>query len=180
MGQLYRYKGVAELAAAADALHAAGARFQLVFLGPHTRFSRRFFAGRSRPWLHVLGRVSRQDKWDALEAASVVCLPSRHEAFGRVFLEAWSTGTPVVGCRIPAVREVVADGESGILVEPGSVAELAGALERVLDDRELAHRLGEHGRRAVAARFSWRHVVARVEAAYEAVTAPAEAAAVAR
>jgi len=175
VGQLYQYKGVAELTAAADALHARGIRFQLVFLGPHTRFSRDFFARRSRPWLHVLGHVSQQDKWDALTAATVVCLPSRHEAFGRVFLEAWSKRRPVIGCRIPAVREVVTDGASGILVEPGSAAELAGALERVLDDPELARRLGESGYRELGSRFTWRHVVYRVEAAYEAVAAPARA-----
>ncbi len=166
IGQLYSYKGVADLVAAGEALHSRGNDFKLVFLGPETPFSRGFFAKQQQPWLHVLGRVDDQTKWDALEAATALCVPSRQESFGRVYLEAWSKSTPVVGARIPAVSEIVTDGETGLLVEPGSVSELARALERLLADPALAARLGENGRREVEGRFSWREVVARVESVY--------------
>ena len=112
LGQLYAYKGVGHLLAAADALHARGVHLQLVFLGPETSFSRRLFAKQTRPWVRVLGKVDDQMKWDALEAASVVCVPSAQESFGRVYLEAWSKGKAVIGGRIPAVAEVVAEGET--------------------------------------------------------------------
>jgi len=171
VGQLYSYKGVAELLAAADRLRARGVEANLAYIGPPTEFSARFFRQHSRPWLSVLGRVSSQEKWDALEAATVVCLPSRHEAFGRIYLEAWSKGKPVIGGRIPAVSDVVEDEQSGLLVEPGSVPELSAALERLLTDPSLAARLGQAGRRAIADRFNWPLVVARVEAAYAAVRA---------
>ena len=166
LGQLYSYKGVADLVAAAEALHARGSEFELAFLGPETPFSQSFFAKHSQPWLHVLGRVDDQTKWDALEAATALCVPSRQESFGRVYLEAWSKSTPVVGARIPAVSEIVTDGETGLLVEPGSVGELARCLERLLGDPTLGARLGTNGRREVEGRFSWREVVARVEAVY--------------
>jgi glycosyltransferase involved in cell wall biosynthesis len=168
VGQLYAYKGVAELLAAVDDLHARGIAANLAFIGPPTPFSLKFFARHGRPWLRVLGRVAPQDKWDAIEAADVVCLPSRNEAFGRIFLEAWSRGKPVIGGRIPAVGDVVKDGSSGLLVEPGSVAELANALERLLTDSALARRMGEEGSNAVRDRFNWPQVVRRVEAAYDA------------
>jgi glycosyltransferase involved in cell wall biosynthesis len=115
-----------------------------------------------------MGEVEAQDKWDAMEAAQIVCVPSRNESFGRVFVEAWSKGKPVIGARIPAVEEVIRDGITGLLVEPGSAPSLASALERLLRDRELAARLGEQGRRAAATEFSWARVVARVENAYAA------------
>ena len=166
-GQLYRYKGVADLVAASDALRARGIKTDLAFIGPETRFSRRFFAGHQRPWIHVLGQVDNQTKWDALEAATVVCVPSQQESFGRIYVEAWSKGKPVVASRIPSVSEVVTDGESGLLVEPGSVDGLAKALERLLTDPRLAERLGANGKRAVATRFNWAEVVNRVEAVYD-------------
>ena len=167
LGQLYAYKGVAQLIAAADALNARGRQMELVFVGPETSFSRRLFAKQSRPWLHVLGTVDNQTKWDALEAASIVCVPSAQESFGRVYLEAWSKSKPVIGGRIPAVREVITEGKTGLLVDPGSTPELERALERLLVDPDLATRLGAAGRSEVEGRFSWREVVTRVEAVYE-------------
>jgi glycosyltransferase involved in cell wall biosynthesis len=118
--------------------------------------------------LRVLGKVSAQEKWDAIEAASVVCLPSKHEAFGRIYLEAWSKNKPVIGGRIPAVKDVIDDGRSGILVTPGSAGELSQALERVLRDPALAAQMGERGAQSVRDRFNWPQVVRRVEAAYDA------------
>jgi glycosyltransferase involved in cell wall biosynthesis len=168
LGQLYRYKGVAELRAAAEALNAGGQRLDLVFIGPETPYSRDFFAGAGRPpWLHVLGTVDEQTKWDAIDAAAVVCLPSGQESFGRVYLEGWAKGKPVIGCRIPAVSEVVEDGRTGLLVPHGSAPDLARAIGRLLDDPELATRLGERGREELAERFTWPAVARRIEAVYE-------------
>jgi glycosyltransferase involved in cell wall biosynthesis len=171
VGQLYQYKGVAELVEATDLLHARGLRANLAFVGPATPFSTRFFRHHARPWLRVLGRVSPQEKWDALEAADVVGLPSRHEAFGRIYLEAWAKQKPVIGGRVPAVADVIEDGKSGLLVTPGSVSELSQALQRILSDPALAAAMGRHGQRAVTERFNWPQVVARVEAAYDAARA---------
>ena len=97
----------------------------------------------------------------------MVCLPSRHEAFGRIYLEAWSKGKPVIGGRIPAVADVVQDGRTGLLVEPGSPGELSRALERLISDPALAAELGRRGQEEVKERFSWPRVVARVEEAYD-------------
>jgi glycosyltransferase involved in cell wall biosynthesis len=168
VGQFYAYKGVAELLAAVDILHARGINANLAYIGPHTPFSRRFFSHKERPWLRVLGPVGAQEKWDALEGADVVCLPSRYESFGRVYLEAWSKGKPVIGARIPAVADVIDDERNGLLVTPGSVTELSQALQRLLTNPALAAEMGRQGRRAVEERFNWSAVAARVEAAYDA------------
>jgi glycosyltransferase involved in cell wall biosynthesis len=117
----------------------------------------------------VLGSVDEQTKWDAIDASAVVCLPSGQESFGRVYLEGWSKGKPVIGCRIPSVSEVVEDGRTGLLVEPGSAMDLARAVGRVLDQPALAHELGERGREELESRFTWRAVAERVETVYESV-----------
>ncbi|MHB8491037.1 MAG: glycosyltransferase family 4 protein [Solirubrobacteraceae bacterium] len=167
LGQQFEYKGIADLVAATAAIRSRGVMAELAFVGPSTPFSTRYFSRHKEPWLHVLGTVDEQTKWDAIEASTVVCLPSRHEAFGRVYLEAWSKGKPVIGARIPTAREVITDGETGLLVEPGSRDELAAALERLVSDPGVAARLGANGSRAVQGRFSWQHVIGRIEAAYD-------------
>jgi len=171
LGQLYDYKGVATLVDAATELRARGVNLDVAFVGPGTPFSRRLFAERSAPWIHVIGPVDNQTKWDAIEAAAVVCVPSAQESFGRVYVEAWAKGKPVIGGRIPSVTEVITDGENGLLVEPGSVFQLAHALERLLGDPALAVRLGEAGRQERERRFTWKQVVTRVERVYEGLLA---------
>jgi glycosyltransferase involved in cell wall biosynthesis len=166
VGQLYPYKGVAELLAALDALHLRGIKANLAYIGPATPFSQRLFERQQRPWLRVFGKVPAQEKWDAIEAASVVCLPSKHEAFGRIYLEAWSKNKPVIGGRTPAVSDVIEDGGSGLLVTPGSVVELSQALEQLLTDPALAARMGARGAQRVRDAFNWPNVVSRVETAY--------------
>lgn len=87
------------------------------------------------------------------------------ESFGMVLVEAMAAGLPVVASAIAGYREVVRDGSEGLLVPPGDPDALAGALERVLADAQLAGRLGAAGR-ARAERYRWDVVVPEVEEAY--------------
>jgi len=82
----------------------------------------------------------------ALDASTLLVLPSRSEGMGRVVIEAGCRGRAVVGSRVGGIPDVVADGESGLLVPPGDARALAGALIRVLSDRRLAERLGAEAR----------------------------------
>jgi glycosyltransferase involved in cell wall biosynthesis len=86
-------------------------------------------------------------------------------------LEALHSGVPFVASRVGGIPEVVRDGESALLVEPGDPAALAGALGRVLADPALAARLGAAGR-ARAADFLWPVLSDRVLDVYRAVTPP--------
>jgi glycosyltransferase involved in cell wall biosynthesis len=82
----------------------------------------------------------------ALDASTLLVLPSRLEGMGRVVVEAACRGRAVVGSRAGGIPDVVADGETGVLVPPGDPGALADALSRVLADRALAERLGAEGR----------------------------------
>ena len=84
------------------------------------------------------------------------------EGFGVALLEAAASGLPVIASRTGGIPEVVADGESGILVTPGDPAAAAEAIERVLADPELARSMGERGRERVIERFSQDHATERV------------------
>jgi glycosyltransferase involved in cell wall biosynthesis len=85
----------------------------------------------------------------ALDEATVLVLPSRSEGMGRVVVEALCRGRPIVASRVGGIRDLVRDGENGILLEPGDTTALADALVRVLSDRELAERLAGRARASV-------------------------------
>jgi glycosyltransferase involved in cell wall biosynthesis len=76
----------------------------------------------------------RSDIPALMHAFDVFVLPSRWEGFGMVFLEAMAAETPVVGSNTSAIPEVVADGETGILCEPGNVNAFADAITDLLAD----------------------------------------------
>ena len=88
------------------------------------------------------------------------------ELLGLVALEAMASGTPVVCSRAGALPEIVGDGETGLLVEPGNVEQLRERLRELLADRALIERLGANGRDAVLARFSWKACAQRCLEAY--------------
>jgi glycosyltransferase involved in cell wall biosynthesis len=71
-------------------------------------------------------------------------------------MEAMASGVPVVATRLSGIPELVEDGVTGLLVEPGDAAGLAAAIARVLDDDELAARLARSARARVEASFSLR------------------------
>lgn len=92
---------------------------------------------------------------DALSTMDLLVLPSAAEGFGLVLIEAMAVGIAVVATNVPGIRDVVRDGQTGLLVAPFSPAELARAIGRVLDDPVLRSRLIEQARGDVARRFTW-------------------------
>ncbi len=111
----------------------------------------------------------RSEIRDWLERADVFAHSSRWEGFGIVLLEAMLAGLPVVATRVSAVPEVVADGETGLLVEAGDHEALATHLEALLGDRERAAALGEAGRRRALSEFSVARMAERTHALYDEV-----------
>jgi D-inositol-3-phosphate glycosyltransferase len=105
---------------------------------------------------------------DLYRAADVVVVPSRAESFGLVAAEAQACGTPVVGARIGGLIDVVDDGSTGFLIDGWDPADHAEAVLRLLDDAELAAKMGAA---AVvwSRRFSWDATVRRYLELYKGV-----------
>jgi glycosyltransferase involved in cell wall biosynthesis len=103
---------------------------------------------------------------DLLQAADVFALPSTHEGLPISILEAQSAGVPVVGSRIPGIREVVEDGVTGLLVEPEDPEGFADSLERLASDAHLKQRLVDNAAAQVRREFGWDTFEDRVFATY--------------
>jgi len=88
--------------------------------------------------------------------AQVAVVPSLYEGFSLPAIEAMACGVPVVATTGGALPEVVGtDGETGLLVPPDDPEALAAGIRRIMDDPELAARLGAGGRSRVLGRFTW-------------------------
>jgi glycosyltransferase involved in cell wall biosynthesis len=103
---------------------------------------------------------------DAYQAASVFCLPSLHEPFGIVVLEAWAAGLPVVASRVGGIPGFTRDGIDVLHAEPERPDSFGTAISSLLDDTELRARLSGNGRVRAQTEFDWSRVTDRLEALY--------------
>jgi starch synthase len=106
-----------------------------------------------------------------LSHATVFACPSVYEPLGIVNLEAMACGTAVVGSRTGGIPEVVADGETGLLVPPGEPEPLAIALNELLRDPGRATVMGQAGRKRALAEFGWAAIAAQTAELYAELTA---------
>ncbi len=115
-------------------------------------------------WINEM--VPREVVIQLMSHAAVFACPSVYEPFGLINLESMACETPVVASAVGGILEVVVDGETGLLVEPGRPDALAAALTRVLENPALGRSMGRAGRRRVEERFTWARVAERTEQAY--------------
>jgi glycosyltransferase involved in cell wall biosynthesis len=115
---------------------------------------------------NALGAVPRAEVERLLERASVVVAPCEREGFGLAAAEAMAFGRPVVAAAGGALLELVADGETGLLVPPRDAPALRSAVERLLADPALRQRLGDEARVRARERFGWDAVIERTLGVY--------------
>jgi len=114
----------------------------------------------------ALGFVSHDELQSLYARAAIVACPSRREGFGVACLEAMAHARPVVATGVGGLRDLVVDGETGLVVPPRDPAALRAALERLLRDPGLRLRLGAAGRERARERFSWASVTDATIRAY--------------
>ena len=113
--------------------------------------------------------LEKREVIQLLTHATAFACPSLYEPLGIVNLEAMACGTAVVASRTGGIPEVVADGETGLLVEPDDPPALAEALNSLLRDPGRARAMGQAGRARAEAEFSWTTVATQTAALYESV-----------
>lgn len=161
------YKGLETILRAFTSLQEECDGLVFVAAGPETDYSLRLLRDHDGlPQFITFGAVSDREKLELLNACDVLLLPSRAEAFGIVFLEAWAVKKPVIGARSGAISAVIADGEDGLLIEPGDAEGLARQIKRLINNPALKRRLGAKGYEKVLARYTVERIADIVEGAY--------------
>jgi glycosyltransferase involved in cell wall biosynthesis len=139
----------------------------------------------------------RRDVSDLMRAIDVMCLPSRREPFGLVYVEAGLAGKPVIACDAGGAPEIITDGENGLLIPPPfphsvlkdsrqsrlsrllfgrkelefppseNIEALADAILTLFDNPMQARAMGRRGRELALDRFSWPKYLAQLQNVYE-------------
>jgi glycosyltransferase involved in cell wall biosynthesis len=124
-------------------------------------------------WLIWLGAVSNSKVPGLLADADVMALPCREDAKGDkdgipvVLMEAMAAGTPVISGDLPAIRELITDGQDGLLVEGNNPGLLADKLAMLWKDPDLRYRLAKAGRKKVESEFSLQGNLDRLERRFQ-------------
>ena len=165
IARLLTTKGIGEYAAAAQAIRDRhpGAQFHLVGgtdVNPDAIPLEEVRAWQEDGTLVWHGEVN--DVRPHIAACHVYVLPSYREGTPRSVLEAMAMGRPIITTDAPGCRETVADGDNGFLVPPQSVAPLAKAMERFIDQPELIARMGRRSREIAECKYDVRLVNAQM------------------
>jgi glycosyltransferase involved in cell wall biosynthesis len=169
-GRLLRDKGVVEFVEAARALKGEGVRARFALVGepdpghPAEIDLRAIEQWRDEGIVEYWGW--RDDMSSVFGQANLVCLPSYREGLPKALIEAAACARAIVTCDVPGCREVVRDGDNGLLVAPRTVPALAQALRRLIEDNVLRARMGARGRERAVAEFSIDRVIADTLAVY--------------
>jgi glycosyltransferase involved in cell wall biosynthesis len=168
-------KGVGEFVEAARILQREGAVARFILAGegddenPGSIGASQLKAWQGEDNIEWWGRCS--DMPNVFAKSHIVCLPTSYgEGVPKVLIEAASCGRPIVTTDAPGCREIVIDGENGILVPIKDVDALVRAIRKLLDSPDLRLRMGLAGRQLVKRKFSLTTVVNETLAVYESMT----------
>jgi glycosyltransferase involved in cell wall biosynthesis len=156
VGRITAEKGVRELLLAFEMLKIDSINVHLIIVGPFDVDSE--FSGsisrsdiESIPDTHLIGFSECPERYLAI--ADILCLPSYREGFGTVVIEAAAMGVPTVGSDIYGLSDAVVHGETGLLVPPRNVEELAKAIKQLLTDKLLLTNMGAAAKRRARTLF---------------------------
>jgi len=168
--RMLRDKGVVEFVDAARRLRSQGVAARYALVGePDPENPASVAPEQLRQWVSE-GVVEwwgwRDDMAEVFRDCHIVCLPSYREGLPKALIEAAAAGRAIVTCDVPGCREVVRDGDNGLLVPARDSQALADALARLLTDPSLRARMGARGRVRAEAEFSLDAVIERTLAVY--------------
>ena len=180
VGRLEKRKGIADLLEAVPQVLQQVPNARFVIAGEdnsrHDGFWRRTGMGyaaffdqryhRHAGRVEFTGPVSDEILQRLYQSCDLFVAPSLYESFGLVYLEAMNYAKPVIGCYSGGVPEVIDDGTTGLLVDPGEPAALAEGIVSLLGSPAQLQEMGLAGRRQVLDKFSYLQMARRFEAVY--------------
>jgi phosphatidylinositol alpha-mannosyltransferase len=165
VGRAEERKGLPVLLRAFEALRGVGVPAKLAVAGPTAEEVEPLLL--DPEGIEIAGQVDDATKWKLLGEADVLCAPSLGgESFGMVLTEAFASGTPVVASDIAGYREVVRNGQDGVLVPVGDAVALGETLLELASDPQRRAQMSEAALER-AQRFAWPNVAREIESVYE-------------
>ena len=165
VGRLIKMKGVEYLIRAVKDLIPLYGNLKLVIVGDgDAREEYERMASSIKE--NVIFTGYRCDAYRFMCAADIVVLPSLCEGCPNIVLEAMACGTSVIASRVGAVQDIIENDRTGIIVEQKDVEGLKKTLVRLIEDQELARKMGERGRKRVEKEFTWDAVCKKLEKFY--------------
>ena len=168
MARLHRQKGISFLLKAAGKIQEVIPDVKIVIVGGgpwQDRLNRLNQELQHSDCVRILGE--RSDAYDLLALFDVFVLPSLWEGLPYVLLEAAALGKPVVATDVDGPRELIKNGETGLLVPSSDPASLAQAVITLLRDREKASKLGANFKRDLSQKYTLSHMVKQTQELYE-------------
>lgn len=121
-------------------------------------------------YVHFTGWLPHKELLRLYKRAYVCVFPPIWpESFGIVAVEAMAAGKPVIASKIGGLQNIVVPGETGFLFPAGDHHELAGYLEKLIDNPELAKKMGEAGKKRAEEHYTWENIV---KTHYEEILSP--------
>lgn len=160
VGMFCKEKGVLDLISACQRLDSLSIPYRVAFAGAPQSQEFAMEAQRRaqslRGEVSFLGEVTGSAKWQLYREADIFCFPTHYsaEGFPVVLLEAMMFELPVVSTKWRGIPEIVDDGETGLLVVPGDIEDLAAGLRKLLENPELSLSMGEKARKRYLAHFT--------------------------
>lgn len=173
VGQQSAHKGIETLYQAMRHVWQAVPEARLIVAGGRTPYSETLdsildeFTAAERDRIRIMPNFDEEEKAGIYAACDLFVSASGFESFGITFLEAWSAGKPVIGCRSGAIPTVITEDQDGLLVPYQDAPELANALIKLLQDGRLRAQLGQRGLEKVLTNYTWEIAAQRFRAAYE-------------
>ena len=166
-------KGVGEFVEAAKRIRSENIQSKFVLVGDTDRHNPMSIPVPTiRKWKeegYVEWLGYKDNMQEILSSASIVCLPSYREGLPKILLEAAATGRPLIATDVPGCREIVQDGENGILVTVKDVSSLYNAMIILISDRNLRDKMGRKSRLLVESDFSTDIVNSKIIQLYQSI-----------
>jgi len=120
-------------------------RLILIGDGPHISYFKSLLVNKVNKKIIFLGKINYELIPDYLYFSDVLVLPSYHEGFGRVLIEAMAMKKPVIGSKTGGIKDIIDDRINGLLFDVGNHKELSNLIEKIIKDSRFANTLAENG-----------------------------------
>jgi glycosyltransferase involved in cell wall biosynthesis len=170
VGRVIKEKGFQYLIKALPIILKKIKNVKIVIIGPPSQFKNTLVSLAKKIGVEnkivFCGVVSDEMLKSALYCSDIVAIPSLYEPFGIVALEAMAYSKPIVASKVGGLMEIIIHNQNGLLVQPENSFQLANAIIRVLEDKNLAKKLGRRARECVK-RYDWNRNIYKILKVYE-------------